>query len=214
MDSAVRVYAEDYAVSSEDKYYTVAGYKFEKGRKYTHEDYMKLPEDVRVELIDGVFYEKYPADPITGMAAPNRKHQKIVSELVRVIGNHINGKDGDCEVYPAPFAVRLKDGDKNTVEPDVSVICDKSKLTDDGCTGAPDWIIEIISPSNPGHDYIRKLNLYLDAGVKEYWIIDPLERLVSVYEFGKGIISPKEYSFDDEISVGIYEDLKICLKGF
>ncbi|MBQ9360156.1 MAG: Uma2 family endonuclease [Lachnospiraceae bacterium] len=175
---------------------------------------MKLPEDVRVELIDGVFYEKYPADPITGMAAPNRKHQDIVTELVYKIRGYIDRKGGDCKIYPAPFAVRLKDGDKNTVEPDVSVICDKSKLTDDGCTGAPDWIIEIISPSNPGHDYIRKLNLYLDAGVREYWIINPLERLVSVYEFGKGITAPKEYSFDDEISAGIYEDLKICLQGF
>ena len=143
MDNAARVYTEDYVVGSEDKYYTVAGYKFEKGKKYTHEDYMKLPEDVRVELIDGVFYEKYPADPITGMAAPNRKHQKIVSELVRVIGNHINGKDGDCEVYPAPFDVQLKKDEDTVVQPDISVICDPKKLSDRGCEGAPDLVIEI-----------------------------------------------------------------------
>ncbi|MBQ9607622.1 MAG: Uma2 family endonuclease [Lachnospiraceae bacterium] len=188
--------------------------KFEKGREYTHEDYMKLPEDVRVELIDGVFYEKHPSDPITGMAAPNRKHQELVSEMVYRIRGHIEIKGSDCEVYPAPFAVRLKEDDKNTVEPDVSVICDPSKLTDEGCMGVPEWIIEIISPGNPGHDYIRKLNLYLNAGVIEYWIIDPIDRLVSVYEFGKGITTPKVYAFDEEIPAGICDDLKISLSKF
>lgn len=76
-------------------------------------------------------------------------------------------------MYPAPFAVKLNKNNQTIAEPDISVICDQNKLTDRGCTGAPDWIIEIVSPSNASHDYIRKLNLYADAGVREYWIVDP-----------------------------------------
>ena len=79
---------------------------------------------------------------------------------------YIKSKGGSCRVYPAPFAVKLFEDRDTVVEPDISVICDRDKLTDKGCSGAPDWIIEIISPSNPGHDYIRKLNLYADAGAR------------------------------------------------
>ena len=191
------------------KYYYVYGMQFEKDRVYTHEDFMNLPEDMRVELIDGVFYEMYPEDPITGMSAPKRVHQKLVTTLLRRIGNYIEDNGGSCEVYPAPFEVRVKADNKNTVEPDISVICDPSKLTDEGCMGAPDWIIEIVSPSNPGNDYIRKLNLYRESGVREYWIIDPVKMKISVYEFEKGSSSPQEYTFEDKIKAGIYDDLEI-----
>ena len=114
---------------------------------YTEEDYYSLPEHVREELIDGRFYLQ---------AAPGRMHQKILSFLHVQTANYINSKDGPCEVYPAPFAVKLfEESDRTVVEPNISVICDPDKLTDRGCTGAPDWIIEIGSPGNPGHDYVR-----------------------------------------------------------
>ncbi|MDE7479609.1 MAG: Uma2 family endonuclease, partial [Lachnospiraceae bacterium] len=133
-------------------------------KTYTEDDYYNLGEDVRAELIDGELYY---------MAAPSRLHQKILNYLNTEINLYIRSKGGPCEVYPAPFAVKLFKDDKNIVEPDISVICDPNKLTDKGCSGAPDWIIEIASPSNPSHDYVKKLNLYLDAGVREYWIVNP-----------------------------------------
>ena len=209
-ETAVRIDDEVMKVETgSGRYYYVYGMQFEKGKSYTHEDYMKLPEGLRVELIDGVFYELYPEDPITGMAAPKRAHQELAGELFYRIRRYIEENGGSCRVYPAPFAVRVKTDNKNTVEPDVSVICDPSKLTDEGCMGAPDWIIEIVSPSNPGNDYIRKLNLYREAGVREYWIVDPDKNKVSVYEFEKGAPAPKEFTFKDKVKASIYDDLVI-----
>ena len=168
---------------------------------YTEEDYFNLPENVRAELIDGQFYY---------MAAPSRIHQKILSFLHVRIANYIDSKNGPCEVYPAPFAVKLfSEDDRNMVEPDISVICDPNKLTDRGCTGAPDWIAEIVSPSNPGHDYIHKLNLYADAGVKEYWIIDPDKKRIFVYFLEKAKFEVETYTLQDKINVNIYDDLWI-----
>ncbi len=169
-------------------------------RHYTEEDYDNLPEDVRAELIDGQFYY---------MSAPGRIHQTILSELHIAIGTYIKSKGGSCRVYPAPFAVKLFEDRDTVVEPDISVICDRDKLTDKGCSGAPDWIIEIISPSNPGHDYIRKLNLYADAGVREYWIVDPTVKEVAVYHLEKGTFRAEAYTFQDRIAVNIYDDFQI-----
>lgn len=116
-------------------------------------------------------------DQIFYQAAPSRMHQRILSKLHQRKANYIDTKGGLCEVYPAPFAVKLhKDRKTTIVEPDISVICDRDKLTDKGCTGAPDWIIEIVSPGNSSHDYIRKLNLYADSGDREYWIVNPMEQ--------------------------------------
>lgn len=166
----------------------------------TEEDYYNIPEDVRAELIDGQIYYQ---------AAPSRVHQEISSALHICIGNYINSKKGSCKVYYAPFAVKLFKDRKNIVEPDISVICDPDKLTEQGCTGAPDWIIEIISPGNPEHDYIRKLNLYKDAGVREYWIVDPRNEKVFVYFFDQAEFSVDSYTFQDRIKVNIYDDLWI-----
>ena len=114
---------------------------------YTAEDYWNLPEDVRAELIDGQIYN---------MAPPSRLHQELVSQFTKIIGNYIDSHKGGCKVYPAPFAVNLDANDKDWVEPDISVICDPDKLTDRGCSGAPDLIIEILSPSSRKMDYITK----------------------------------------------------------
>ncbi len=170
---------------------------------YTEEDYYNLPENVRAELIDGQIYY---------MSAPSRIHQEILMFLSKTIANYIDSKKGPCKVYPAPFAVKLfSEDDKNVVEPDISVICDPNKLTDRGCTGAPDWVTEIVSPGNPGHDYIRKLNLYADAGVKEYWIIDPDKKRIFVYFLEKAF-EVETYTLLDKIKVNIYDDLWIDFK--
>ena len=115
---------------------------------YTIEDIYALPDGERAELIDGKIYY---------MAPPSRIHQKISWKLHQTIANYIDGQSGKCEVYAAPFAVFLNEDDINYVEPDISVICDLSKLDDKGCHGAPDWIIEITSPSSRSMDYFKKL---------------------------------------------------------
>lgn len=172
---------------------------------YTEADYYALPEDVRAELIDGQIYYQ---------AAPSRIHQKILSEVHTVINNYIKSKGGSCEVYPAPFAVKLREDKKTIVEPDISVICDRDKLTDKGCTGAPDWIIEIVSPGNSSHDYIVKLNLYADAGVREYWIVDPAKESVFLYYLEKERFKVETHTFQDKIKVDIYEDLFVDFAEF
>ena len=169
--------------------------------KYSHttEEIYALPEGKRAELIDGQIYD---------MAPPGRIHQELVQQLSRTIGNYIADHKGTCKVYPAPFAVFLNQDDKTYVEPDISVICDNGKLDDRGCNGAPDWVIEIVSPSSQRMDYLTKLFKYRTAGVREYWIVNPMTRIVQVYCFGEPEDST-QYSFDEEISVGIYNDLKI-----
>ena len=166
---------------------------------YTIDYIYSLPEGERAELIDGVIYNMVP---------PNRIHQKLVSQFTKAIGQYIDKNNGDCEVYPAPFAVFLNADDRNYVEPDISVICDKDKLNDKGCNGAPDWIIEIISPSTKRIDYGIKLLKYRTAGVREYWIVNPLTNTVNVYNFEKEEQSD-QYSFEDDIEVCIYDDLII-----
>lgn len=170
---------------------------------YTEDDYYHLPENIRAELIEGKFYN---------MSAPSRVHQKILMELSGTIREYIRAENGSCEVYPAPFAVKLFDDDKTVVEPDISVICDPDKFTDRGCTGAPDWIIEIISPSTSSHDYVRKLHLYAEAGVREYWIVNPMKQNVFVYFFEQNHLEVEAYTFQDEIKVNIYDDLVIDFK--
>lgn len=173
-------------------------------KSYTEDDYYRLPENIRAELIYGQFYN---------MSAPSRIHQQISMFILNKIANYIDLKNGSCEVYTAPFAVKLFKDDKTIVEPDISVICDKDKLTDKGCTGAPDWIIEITSPSSAAHDHIRKLNLYLDAGVREYWIVNPMKKTVTLYYLDENNFEMDTYTFQDIIKVNIYDDLWIDLKA-
>ncbi len=168
---------------------------------YTVEDIYALADGQRAELIDGQIYN---------MAPPMRLHQKLVIQLAMHIGNYIDAKHGECEIYPAPFAVFLNKDNRNYVEPDISVICDKSKLDDRGCNGAPDWIIEIVSPSTEHMDYGIKLFKYRTAGVREYWIVNPSKSTVTVYDF-ENEEKTGQYAFDDTIPICIFEDLRICL---
>lgn len=165
---------------------------------YTIDDIYNLPDGQRAELIDGELYM---------MATPGRIHQRLVMELSFRIRNYIGSKNGDCEVYPAPFAVFLNVNNDIYLEPDITVICDKDKLTDEGCKGAPDWTIEIVSPTSRPMDYNKKLFKYRTAGVREYWIVDPENNRIMAYDFEHDTVV--EYTFSDKVKAGIYEDLEI-----
>ncbi len=164
--------------------------------RYTFADVLTWEEDDRIELIDGEAYM---------MAPPSRIHQKVSFEIGRQIGNYLEGKK--CEVYPAPFGVRLFEKDVDApedvdtiVEPDISVICDKSRLDEHGCKGAPDMVVEVLSPSNLRHDQFVKLNLYQRAGVREYWIVSPENRTVQVYTLKDEILQPRAFYGPEDIA--------------
>lgn len=165
----------------------------------TLEQYEALPEDKRVEVFDGVIYD---------MASPSQEHQTISMELSTILNTYIKRKKGSCRVFHAPFDVKLSDHPLTIVQPDLMIICDKNKLNGKRCNGAPDFIIEIVSPSNPSDDYIRKLYYYKNAGVQEYWIVDPRRKTVTVNYFEDNMLNI-QYSFDSVIKVNIYEDLFI-----
>ena len=165
----------------------------------TLEQYEALPEDVRVEIFDGQIYD---------MSSPSQDHQTISTELTTILNTYIKNNNGACRVFHAPFDVKLSDNPLTIVQPDLMIVCDKNKLDGKRCNGAPDFIIEIVSPSNPADDYIRKLYYYKNHGVREYWIVDPRRKTVTVNYFEKDILNT-QYSFDSTIKVNIYEDLFI-----
>ena len=165
---------------------------------YTIDDIYALPDGERAELIDGKIYY---------MAPPSWTHQRISSKLHQTIANYIDSKNGTCQVLAAPFAVFLNEDDINYVEPDISVICDQSKLDEKGCHGAPDWIIEIVSQSSKSRDYMAKLFKYRTAGVREYWIVDPEKQMVMVYGFEKDIA--EQYKFGEDVPAAIYDGFTI-----
>lgn len=183
-------------------------------KTYTYKDYLTYDENERIEIIEGGIYNMSPA--------PSRIHQKAIMEISYKIKNYIESNNGPCEVYPAPFDVILKNDDEevedsqNIVQPDISVICDKNKLTDKGCTGSPDMLLEIVSPSNASNDYVRKLYLYEKYKVKEYWIISPMKRNIHVYSLNDNnqYDEPKVYTFQDKVKVNIYDNLEIDFSTF
>ncbi len=146
-------------------------------QRHAYAEYLTWPEGQRYELIEGVAYAM--------SRAPNRLHQRLLGEIYRQVSNALDGTP--CEVNIAPFDVRLPEADeadediRTVVQPDILVVCDRDKLDDRGCRGAPDWVIEIVSPATAAHDQIRKLALYEHHGVKEYWIVHPTDRIVTVY---------------------------------
>ena len=168
-----------------------------KEKFYTEEEYELFENDGLTEYING---------SIIAMAPPSRIHQHLLMEISFRIRGYLTGKS--CSIYPAPFDVRLElESGVKRLEPDISVICDKSKLTPKGCTGAPDFIIEIASPSYILHDYISKANWYREAGVKEYWIVNPMLQKITVYIFDKDMVG--EYSFTDSVPVSLFGDFSI-----
>lgn len=171
------------------------------GKGYTVADIEALPEGERAELIDGEMF---------WMDAPMRIHQKLLIEFAFEIKLYIKNRKGNCEVYPAPFAVYIKKDKRNYVEPDILVICDKDKLDEKGCQGAPDWIIEIVSPSSARMDYERKVKLYRESGVREYWIVDAERETVTVFDFEHEKEAVR-YAFTERIRAGIFDDLYLHL---
>lgn len=179
---------------------------------YTYYDYLSWPENERWELIEGM--------PVAMVPAPSKIHQEVLGEIYRQIANFLEEKGRPCRVYNAPFDVRLcnqenaRDEDiKTVVQPDILVVCDSNKLDDKGCKGAPDLIIEIVSPSTASLDYIKKLKLYEKYKVKEYWIVEPNNKIVHVHKLNiKDIYErPDIYSNVDMVPVAILEGLIIEL---
>lgn len=178
---------------------------------YTYGDYAKWPDEERWELIDGVPYNMSPA--------PSRIHQKFLGELFKQIAVYLTGKT--YEVYIAPFDVRLPKGDESdeqidtVVQPDLVIVCDREKLDERGCKGAPDLAVEVLSPGTAGKDMKIKLALYERVGVKEYWLVDPSNKTVQVYQleaagrYGR----PGIYTDTDQVKVGLFPDLEIDLSS-
>jgi Uma2 family endonuclease len=177
--------------------------------RYTFADYLQWTGDARWELIDGVAYNMTPA--------PSRRHQKISGELFLQFGLFLRGKR--CEAYDAPFDVRLPkpgESDETTstvVQPDLVVVCDPAKLDDRGCKGAPDLVIEILSPDSVARDQKEKFLLYEQAGVLEYWLVHPTDRIVTVFHRGAdgAYGRPAVYTPGEHIRVGVLPELEIDL---
>ena len=174
-----------------------------KGRKYTVEEIEAMPEDVLVELIDGTLYY---------MATPTEKHQDLLMFLSVEICNHIREKKKPCKVYQGPLALYLNQDSETYLVPDLMVVCDRSKIENKGIVSGPDVVMEVVSPSSRTRDYILKLNKYQEAGVREYWILDPKEEKIIVYQFENEMI--KIYGFQDRIPVAALDGLEIDFSGF
>ena len=168
----------------------------------TIEDIYALPDGIRAELIDGKLYY---------IPTPTRTHQKIAGEMYLAAAAHLKAYSKECEVYIAPFGVYLNGDDSLYVEPDLSIIRDTSRLSERGCMGAPDWIIEVVSAPTRKTDYAVKLNKYRESGVREYWIVDPSLRTVLTYLFDsdKNVEDADLFSFDAEIPSSLFDGLVI-----
>jgi len=167
--------------------------------RYTYKEYANWDDDKRWELIDGIPYM---------MSGPNTQHQRILGRLHIEIGTYLKGKK--CEIFPAPFDVRLnhKSNDDTVVQPDLVIVCDPSIIDDKGCKGAPDMVIEILSPSSGKMDKLIKFDKYLQAGVKEYWIVDPLTETIEVFLLKDDEYKRQVYA-EDSIPVTVLEECKI-----
>ena len=171
--------------------------------RYTFADVLTWEENERAEIING--------EAVMMAPPPSRIHQEISGEIFRQLANYLEGKK--CRVYHAPFAVRLFEQDGDTpedvdtmVEPDISIVCDRDKLDKHGCKGAPDMVVEILSPSTRRHDRLVKLGLYQRAGVREYWIVDPDNRSAQVLTLTDGLLLPHEdYGREDVAKVNVLD---------
>lgn len=168
---------------------------------YTIEDYRALPDDQRVELIDGYFFE---------MNAPTTRHQLIAGEIYRQIANYIMEQGGGCTPFISPVDVQLNNDEKTMLQPDIVIVCNPDQIITSNIIGAPDFVLEVISPGTKRKDYITKLHKYEDAKVREYWLVDPYQKMVIVYFF-EDETYPLIYPINADIPVNIY-DGKLVLK--
>jgi Uma2 family endonuclease len=184
-----------------------------RSKRYTYADYLSWMDDVRRELIDGVVYDL--------LSAPTRFHASISLNFATIVKWFIKKRKGDCKVYHAPFDVRFpKNGETaddkiaTVVQPDICVVCDPSKLDGKGCIGAPDLIVEVQSPSTAKRDFNEKFNLYEEAGVKEYWVVFPAEKALTVFLLQKNgkFNAGTTYEYEGKVPVSIFKGLKIDMK--
>ena len=176
--------------------------------RYTFADALAWSENEHIEIIFGEAYM---------MSPPSRIHQKILIELARQFSNFL--MDKTCEIYPAPFAVRpfakkedAPEDEDTMLEPDITVVCDPEKLDDYGCKGAPDLVIEILSPSTRRHDLSVKYRIYQRSGVREYWIVDPEGKTVQVFKLEDGLYNAPDVYTGGAVPVGLWEEFSIDLR--
>ena len=167
-------------------------------RKKTIDDIAALTNGQRAELIDGKIYYISP---------PSIRHQEIISKLSEIINSFISRNNKNYKIFTSPFPVYISNDKKNYVEPDLSIICNESKLKDNKCFGAPDWIIEVVSPKSKWTDYCAKLIKYHHSGVREYWITDHAERIVTTYNFEHETFN--RYTFNDKIPSWTLDNFEI-----
>lgn len=170
---------------------------YERQGTYTLEDYLAFPEEQRVELIDGVIYD---------MGAPTSVHQMITGEVFRQVSNYIHEKKVPCIPFSAPTDVQLNCDNRTIVQPDLLIVCDRSKINRNRVFGAPDFVLEVLSPSTKNKDIFIKSTKYMEAGVKEYWIVDPMKKTIMTYDFR----TPEDalirmYTFEDKVAMALSE---------
>ena len=172
---------------------------------YTLDDYLALPDDQRVEMIDGVFYD---------MGSPTSPHQLIGGEVYRQVSNYIHEHKGNCIPFIAPTDVQLDCDNRTIVEPDVMIVCDRSKINRKRIFGAPDFVLEVLSPSTRNKDIFIKGAKYMQAGVKEYWMVDPMKKTITTYDFRNiDDVEIQLYTFKDNVPIALYDgDLVIDFK--
>jgi Uma2 family endonuclease len=182
-----------------------------KENKHTVEEIYALPEGQRAEIINGKWYD---------MAAPSTTHQRLVAAIGGEFRNFFKSKGGKCEAFISPFAVFINKDEYNYLEPDVLVVCDPEKIDEKGCHGAPDLVVEIVSPSSRIMDYMKKLVKYQETRVREYWIVDPLTRYTHIYNFDyegaeddtdKGTFELRQFGFDEAIVSKLYPEFSPVL---
>ena len=198
---AIETVLEDYSTSKVSEAAVQYGSKPTKRQgEYTVEDYYNWPEDERIELIDGVIYH---------VSMPGIKHQRIVGEIDFAFKTYVKKKKGKCEIFGAGVDVRLDCDDKTMVVPDITVVCQKDKFTERYLDGAPDLVVEVLSKSTKKKDMTLKLGKYAEAGVREYWVVDPEKETVIVYKFSREDENDADicfYTFANQIPVGIWND--------
>ena len=176
------------------------GLSLKREKYYTFDEWLSWDEDVRAELVDG---------ELVMMASPSQRHQEVLGELYFQLKSFLKGKP--CKVYPAPFGVRLSNKEHTVFEPDIVVVCDKSKLGGKVFNGAPDMVVEVLSPSTARLDRLTKFHKYQQAGVREYWVVDPDTKIVQVYLLENGRYVVEAYGDSDLVPVSALEGCRITL---
>lgn len=172
-------------------------HNYDRQGTYTLEDYLALPNEQRVELIDGVIYD---------MGAPTAPHQLIGAEIYRLAANYIREKKGLCIPFIAPTDVQLDCDIHTIIQPDVMIVCDRSKVNRSRIFGAPDYVLEVLSPSTRNKDIFLKSLKYMRAGVKEYWMVDPMKKTVTTYDFrDPEDADMKLYTFADKVPMALFD---------